>query len=322
MAGPSRGTSCYIGFGGETTPGTKGTIDLFHRAIDFSLEHVKDLFSTESQGPDWRSEYYYSAGRNVGTIVFEQTYTGLELFWHALMGTYTFAAGAPVATVNTHTMTYVASTNAHPAISIEGIRGVAAKERSYLGMRPSKATVEFSPKQILKTTFEFAGMGTSKAAATTATFSTFAPVLPAHKSTLTVHGTALSVLSGQFEISVPRADDREHYGEAVFKDAVVIGRPTAKFSMEVEFGDEAGIDTEALLTLFEAGTALSGVVMAHQGNIITGATKTEFRITATAGHISKATPTSIGSKITGVSIQGELTVGVSVVFINATTQVT
>jgi hypothetical protein len=318
----SRGVNAYVGFGGEITVGTKGTIDLFHRVIDFNFEHVKDLFASESLGPDWHPDMYYAAGHNVATVVFEQTYTGLELFWHGLMGTYTYGVNTPVSGANTHTMTYVAATNAHPSISIEGVRGVATKERSYLGMRVTKATVEFKPRSIVKTTFDLVGLGTSTAAATTATFPTFAPVLPAHKSTLTLNGTALSVLSGTIEIAVPRAEDREHYGDALYKDAVVIGRPTAKFNFECEFGDESGIDTAAILALFEAGTVLSGFVLTHQGNIITGATKTEFRITASAGYVAKATPTSVGNKITGVTIQGEVTVGLSVVFINASTQVT
>lgn len=319
----SRGVNAYVAFGGETTVGTKGTIDLFHRILDFSLKHQKDLFASESLSPDWQSELYYSAGRNVGSIAFEQTYTGLELFWHALMGTYTYAVNTPVAGANTHTMTFSPSTNNHPSISAEKVVGIGgSKELSYLGLRPTKATVEFGPRKPMRTTFELFGLGYSRAAATAATFPTFRPVLPAHKTALTVNGTALSVLSGRVEIDVKRAEDREHYGDSLFKDAPVIDRPDAKFQFETEFGDESGIDSDALLQLYEAGTKLSGMVLTHQGDIVTGSTKYQFGITASGGYIEDATPTTVGNKITGVTISGRITNGLSVAFINATTQVT
>lgn len=319
----SRGINAYAGFGAETTVGTKGTIDLFHRIVDCSLKHQKDLFASESLNPDWHSELYYSAGRNVGSIVFEQTYTGLELWWHALLGTYAFTLNSPVTGANTHTMTFAPTTNNHPALSVEKIVGIGgAKEVAYLAIRPTKATVEFGPRKPMRTTFECVGMGTSRSAATAPTFPTFRPVLPAHKSTLTVNGTTLSVLSGRIEATVPRADDREHYGDSVYKDAVVVDRPDASFQFEAEFGDDTGADTDALLALYEAGTKLSGLVLTHQGDIVTGATKHQFSLTATGGYIEDATPTTVGNKVTGVTISGRITNALSAAFINATAQVT
>lgn len=318
-----KGINSWIGFGAEVTPGTKGVIDLFARLVDNSLKHQKDLFAPESQSPDWHNSMYYTAGRNVGSLVFEQTYTGLELWWHALMGTYTFTLNAPVASTNTHAFSFVPATNNHPAISGEAIRGIGgAKELSYLGLRPTKATVEFGPRKLMRTTFDLFGLGYSRAAATAPTFPTFRPVVPAHKATLTANGTAISVLSGRVEIEVPRSEDREHYGEAVYKDGVVIDRPRAKFQFEMEFGDESGIDSDALLQLYEAGTKLSGVAMTHGGDIITGATKYGFNILASGGYVEEATPTTVGNKITGVTVSGTLTDGVTTTMINATAQVT
>jgi hypothetical protein len=266
---------------------------------------------------------YYGAGRNVGSVVFEQTYTGLELWWWALLGTYTFALNSPVSGANTHTFAHVPATNNSPALSFENVRGIGGtKEISYLGIRPTKATVEFGPRKLMRTTFDLFGLGFSRAAATAATFPTFRPVVPVHKSTLTANGTAVSILSGRIEIEVPRAEDREHYGETLYKDAVVVDRPKGKFQFEAEFGDESGIDTDALLVLYEAGTKLSGVALVHSGDIITGATKYAFSLLAGGAYIEEATPTTVGNKVTGVTISGQLTDSVVASMVNATAQAT
>lgn len=319
----SRGVNSFAGFGAETTVGTKGTIDLWHRVVDFNLKHQKDLFVSESLSPDWQTAMYYAAGRNIGSVVFEQTYTGLELWWHALLGTYTYQVSTPVAGANTHTMTFAPATNAHPSLSFEAVRGIGGtKELAYLGIRPTKATIEFAPKKPMRTTFELFGLGFSRGAPATATFPTFRPVLPAHKTVLTANGTALSVLSGRMEIEMPRAEDREHYGDTVYKDGVIVGRPGASFQFEAEFGDDAGADVDALLQLYEAGTKLSGLVLTHQGDIVTGSTKYQFGVTCGGAYIEESTPSSVGNKVTGVTISGRITDSVAVSFINATTQVT
>jgi len=288
-----------------------------------NLRHIKDAFTSESLGPDWHGDVFYSAGRNEGPVVFEQVYTGIELFWHTLLGTYTYSVDTPVAGANTHAFTHVASTNAHPKMSIEAIRGIGGtSERSYLGMYATKATVEFAPRQAVRTTFDMVGQGFSLSAATAKTFPTAALVLPAHKSTLTLGGTALSVLSGSIEIELSRADGREHYGEALYKEPVVDDRPMSNFTLECEYDDSSGVDVEQYLLDFESGTKITGLVLAHQGDIVVGATQEEFTISATHAQILEATPSTQDNGITKVSITGRLLTGISVTFINATAQVT
>lgn len=319
----SRGPNVYAGFGAEVTVGTKGTIDLFHRIVDCSFKHQKDLFASESLEPDWQTELYYTAGRNIGSIVFEQGYTGLELWFHALLGSYSYTVNSPVSGANTHVFSFAAATNNHPALSVERIVGIGGtKEAAFLGVRPMKATIEFGPRKPMRTTFECVGLGTSRSAATAPTFVTPRRVLPSHKSVLTANGTALSILSGRIEMNVPRADDREHYGDPLYKDAVVVGQPTASFQFEAEFGDDSGADTDAILALYEAGTKLSGLVLTHQGDIVVGSTKYTNTITGGGAYIEDATPTTFGQKVTGVTISGRITNSLTVTFINATAQVT
>lgn len=317
------GNKSYVGFGGEVTVGSKGTIDLFHRCIDFNLEHEKSIFAPETENPDWDVDLFYSGGQSKGSLVFEQTYTGLELFYYSLFGTYTYSVSTPVVGANTHLFSFAPATNAHPSISIEGIRGIGgSKECSYLGMYVKKAVIEFGIRKPMRTTFEVVGMGESIAAATSPTFPTFAPVVPAHLVTLTLNGTALSVLSGRVEMTVPRDEGREHYGAAIFKEPIVVGRPQARFSFECEYGDTTGMDSDAMLVAYRAGTKLSALVLQHQGDIVTGSTKKEFRLNSTAGYIEKATPAAIGkNKVTGVTISGIITGGLTTTFINATTTV-
>ena len=320
----AKGISSHAGFGVETTWGTKGTIDAFYRIVSENLRHFKEPFVSESLNPDWNDFLYYGHGRNEGSIVFEAGYTGLELFWWALMGTYSYTADTPVAGANTHTFTYDPTTNVFPTgLSIEAVRGIGGTDEvAYLGMFPTKATIDFTPNQLSKVTFDMVGQGFSRGAATASSFPTDNFMVPSHVTALTINGTALTVRSGTIEIEVARDGQREHYGDSLVKFPEIIGRPIAYFNFECDFSDETGVDTDALLQAFEDETELSGPIISHQGNIVTGATKEQFVLTATNCWIMEATPATSGFEITGVSIRGRITNGLSLSFINGSTQAT
>lgn len=317
-----KGINSWVGYGSEATYGTKGAIDRFFPIVTESLRHIKDTFTSESLSPDWHPTVYYSAGRNEGSLVFEQAYTGIELFWHSLLGTYVFTTGAPTAGVNTHLFLHVPATNASPKLSIEDVRGVGGTdEATYLGMYATKATVEFSPRQTVRTTFDMVGQGVSHAAATAKTFPALSFVVPAAKSLLTLGGSSLPVLSGSVEIEVPRATDREHFGAALYKEPVVNDRPSATFSLECELDTTAGSDSAQLMTDFEDETEIAGLVLSFEGSIITGTTKETFTITGTNAFITEATPSVQDNGITKITINGKITDGLSVKFYNTTAQV-
>jgi len=319
-----KGISSHIGFGGEVTYGTKGAIDLFYRVLTENLRHVKETFVSESLNPDWNDFIYYGQGKNEGSIVFEQGYTGLELFWHSLLGTYTYSVDTPVAGVNSHAFAYDPTTNAFPVgMSIEAIRGIAGtKEMSYLGMKTMKATIEFTPGQLMRTTFDMVGSGYSRGAATAATFPTDNFIVPNQKTTLTVNGTALTVLSGSIEVEVILADSREHYGELFFKEPIIIGRPTGAVTLECEYSDGTGADSDALMQAYQDETELTGPVLTHEGAILTGVTKESFSVAGTKLWITEAAPATTGFDITNISINGRIANGFTATMINATTQVT
>ena len=150
----------------------------------------------------------------------------------------------------------------------------------------------------------------------------FLPVLPAHKATLTLGGNTVSVLSGTLEFEIPRAEDREHYGDTVYKEAVVRGRPMASFSLNCEWNDATGEDTEQLLADFEDETEITGLVLSHTGSIITGATQYTTTVSGTKAWISEATPPVQGEEVTKVTINGRITEGLSLTQINDTAEVT
>ena len=321
----AKSINAWVGYGAEVTHGTKGVIDLFNRIISSNLRHVKDTFTSESHSPDWHQDIYYSAGRNEGSLTFEQVYTGLELFYHSLMGTYTYSVDTPVAGANTHAFTFVPSTNSFPVgLSLEDIRGIGGTdELSYLGMHASKLTLEWAPRQAMHATFDFYGTGRSRSAATSETFPTLDLVLPAHKASLKLGGNELTVLSGSMDIEIPRASEREHYGEAYYKEAVVRGRPVANFSLECEFNDAVGADTDAFLVDFEDENEIVGLYLQSQGDIVTGATQEEFTITGAKAKIKASTPaTQAGEEITTVTVEGQIYQGLSFTMINDTAQVT
>lgn len=320
----AKGIGSHIGFGGEVTYGTKGAIDLFYKVVSENLRHVKEMFVSESLDANWDDNIYYSHGKNEGSIVFEQGYTGLELFWHAILGTYVFAADTPVTDVNQHTFSYVHSTNVFPVgLSIEAIRGIGGTDEvSYLGMFPTKATVEFAPGQLMRTTFDMVGQGTARAAATAHTFPADNFVVPNQKTSLAVGGTEITILSGSIEIEVNRATDREHYGESLFKEPVIIGRPTGAISLECEFSSEAGADTNAFLEAFEDETELATPTIVHTGNIIEGSTPEKLTITGLKLWVTEATPATTGFDVTKVTVNGRITEGFFVTMDNKTLQVT
>lgn len=310
----------YVGFGGEVTPGTKGTIDHFLRVVDANLSFDKQPFKSESMDPDWHKAIYFRAGHSLGPVVTEECYTGTELFWHSLFGTYTFSANTPSAGAHTHAFTFAPTTNNHPAISIEQIEGMGgATERCHLGMYVQKGTVEFAPGQILRTTFDFVGMGYSVGAATSPTFATRYPVLPSHKTALSLGGNSVTVLSGSVSLSIPRADDREHYGDAVFKAPEVRGRPEAMFTLESEWNDATGADFEQFLQDYENGAEVNGLILQHSGPVI-GATAVNraWAMVASKAFITVTKKQGSGEQVTKCTVEGEITTGLALTLINDT----
>lgn len=309
----------YVGFGGEVTPGTAGTIDQFLRVVDSNIRFMKDPFFSQENNPGWHDEMYYRAGKSQGPVVFEDAYTGLELYWHAMFGTYSFTINSPVSGAHTHAFSFVPSTNNHPAISIEQVEGLGGStERTYLGMRPEKATVEFAPGKILTTTFDMVGMGYQVGSATAPTFQTKYPVLPSHKSSFTLGGNNITALSGSIEFTVPRASDREHYGDSVFKDPIVRGRPQATFKLEGEWDNSTGADLEQFLQDYEAENKITGLVLGHQGGIITGATPRSWQMASSYAKIKASQPQGGQEQVTRVTVEGQILSSLTLVLVNGT----
>jgi len=318
--GRGKGIDSYVGFGGEVTHGTAGTIDQYLRIVSHTLAVQKEAFKTQSLNDDWHDDLYYAASKNEGDLVFELQYTGAELFWHSLFGTYTFGVDTPVAGTHTHGFTFVPSTNAFPkGITAQPDTGIGGSdETKFLGLHVTKATIQFNNGEIPKVTFgTVGGAGWARGASLTPTFQTFNPVLPAHKSLLSLGGVGITILDGSIDIEVPRPD-REHYGEAYFKEHLIQGRPVATFNFNCEYASESGEDTDALYEAYLNETELTGLVIQHQGDVITGATKESMTLTGTKVWITGDPPNVDGEGLVNLSVQGEITEGLGLTFINDT----
>jgi len=320
----AKGINAYLAYGGEVTHGTIGALDIFNRIVSESLVHIKEPFKTESLADGWHDDIYYSAGRNEGDVVLEEEYTGHELFWWSLFGTYVFGLDTPVAGAHTHTFTFVPSTNTFPVgISIQAVRGIGGTdEMNYLGMHVTKAVIEFANRAVQKTTFSMFGTGFSQTAATSPTFATFNPILPAHASTgagtISIGGNVLSILGGTIEIEVPRANDREHYGQTLYKEAVIVDRPICTFSLSCEFNDATGLNTELLFQNYLDEDEVTTVSIIHEGGIIVGATNYKQAITGVKAWVTGDGPSVQGPGIVPITINGEITEGLSLALINDT----
>lgn len=319
MMGRAKGIDSYVAYGGEVTHGTPGTIDLYARIVSHSLQVLKEAFKSESLNDDWHDDIYFAAEKNEGDVVCELQYTGHELWWHSLFGTYTFSVDTPVASTHTHAFTFVPSTNSFPVgITIQADTGIAGSdETKFEGMHVTKINLNFANGEIPKVTFTFVGHGHTLVAAVTPTFNTFNPVLPAHKSILSIGGNGFTILDGSIDIEVPRPD-REHYGETEFKEHLIQGRPMATFSFNCEFASESGEDSHALYEAYLDETELTGLIIQHQGDIITGATQEAMTITGTKVWITGDPPNVDGEGLVTMSVNGEITEGLSVAFINGT----
>ena len=316
----ARGIETGVGYGSESSFGVADTINLYTRIISETLQHIKEPFMTESLGGGWRDELYYSAGRNEGDIVVENIYTGHELFWHGLFGTYDHTPNGGATGAHQHVFAFVPSTNNHPSMTIQVDRGIAGTdEMKYLGMYPTKATIEFANRQILRTTFSLIGTGYAQAAPLTSSYPTFVPILPSHKSTLEVDGAALTILSGTIEIEVPRASDREHYGESLYKEPMIVDRPKASFSLECEYNDATGADTQALYDEYLSETELtSGIEITMQGGSV-GSGNYGFSIVGSSAYITGDSPSVQGPGIVPITISGEIFTGLTLQLTNGTT---
>lgn len=320
----AKGIGAHIGFGVETTWGTAGTVDTFHKIISESLRHVKEPYVSESLQPGWHEDLYYGHGRNEGSIVTEFGYTGLEHFLWALFGTYTYTNDLPVAGTDTHAFTYDPDNANFPAgLTIEAVRGVGGSdERKYLGMLPTKLTLDMTPNQLMRATWDFVGQGVTKGAATAETFPADNFVDPRQVALLSVNGIALTIRSGTIEMEVMRDGQREHYGDTEVKFPEIIDQPQAFFNFECDFDNTSPVDTEALLAAFEDDTELTGPVIQHSGDIITGATNYSMTISGTNCKIMEATPATQGREVTGVTVRGRIYNGLGITLVNATNEAT
>lgn len=322
---PAVGKDSYLAFGGEVSNGAASpTLDLFLRILSENMAHQKDTFTSEELSADWHDAVYYRAGRNAGDIAFEMNYTGFELLLHSLLGTYTYSVDTPVAGTNFHVFTHVPATNSYPAgIAGQVVRGLGtSQEMTYLGQHVSKMVFEFANGQIVRVTVTFAGTGYEQGAATSPTFPTKLPVLPAHKSTLTLGGNTVTILNGTVTVELPLADDREHYGETLYKEALRRGRPMCTFSLDCELDTASGANSMDLYEDYLEENEITGLVLTHQGDIITGATRYQFSINATKAWITGDSPSVQDSGVVPITINGRVTDGLSLSLINATAQVT
>lgn len=323
---PAKGSDAYIGFGGETTYGTKGTIDQWLRVVSMSPKNGKPPFISRSRRSRMPRKIYFGQKRAELDISVESLYTGTELWWHALLGSYTFLTGVPAAGTHTHLFTQGSS---YPTgISMEPVMGLqvaSAYTYGLLGMMPQKLSLDFTEEQPLTETWSFIGQQEdAPAIPSAATFPADDLVLPNQMTTLSIDGSnAVQLVSGSIEINVPRAADRMHFGKGKVAEPIVNGPIdiTYQFTMEWEAGSAADAQSQYQNFIDEAVSGSLGITF--EGDIITGVTKNKMQIALPESQVIGETPSVQDDGIVQATITGRGTDStganaLSVTFINDT----
>ena len=305
------GSSSYLGFGGETTYGTAGTIDQWLKVISMNPSDAKPNFVSRSRRSSAPKKIYFGQKRAEMELVAEELYTGTELFWHSLLGGYTFSADTPVASAHTHTFLFGGS---YPTgITLEPYLGLTgAYAYQLLGMQVTKARIEITEEQPLAITWSFVGQqeATAPVTASSPTYPADDLLLPNDVTALTLGGTAANVLSGFVEITNPRAASRMHYGAGAVAEPVVNGPLSIQFQLTMEWeANTVNEDAQELYADFKSETTSGAMALNFQGPLITGATYNTWGLTLPEVTIVGETPTVQDDDIVQSTITGIGTIG-------------
>jgi hypothetical protein len=276
---------------------------------DASPASDPELAETMDAAVDYMAE---SSGMDVNL---RANYEGQELFWHALLGTYTFNVDTPGAGDNQHIFSYDPA-GTHDFIegfSLYGDLGLAAADAAgncpvIAGALPTQAVIEMNPRDYMRLAWTFAGAKQTWAAAPTATFPTRLPVLGRNASTPVISNSAVKFRSARITISLARDEDRFVYGQDYRAKALRVDKLRAQISAEVEIDTTASAGLDLWQDLQARGaSAPHNLAISHSsdGTISGGTQPYSFAVSGAFGLRAVGNSVQDGGVVMA-SIEGEL----------------
>jgi len=301
---PAIGKDAYLGFGGESSWGSAGTIDEWTRVISMTPQNAKSNFISATRRAGMPRKVYFGAERAELEVVTPLMFNGHELFWAALFGTYTFSSDLPVVSAYTHE--FEIGDDTITGITFQPHFGLGGtNDYKYTGMMPYKVRIELGTESEVTTTWSFAGkQETAPVVEAPPTFPEEVVALNNDAAIVTIGGASGAyVQSGFIEIERPRAMNRFLYGQTAAGRPIVNGPLNVNFQFTVEY-DTASASVGSYDD-FRTGTQGGRLTLAMiSSQIITGATNYNFTFDVDQVQVVGDTPSVQDDGIVPLTITG------------------
>lgn len=321
------GKDAYLGFGGETTWGAAGTIDLWKRIVAMTPRNAKANFLSRTRRSTLPRQVYFGPNKAEFEVTTEIGYTGDELLVASLFGGYSFTADTPVVGVNVHS--FSVGDDSVPGITAEAFMGLDAASAltlQYTGLKCNKIRLDYTQDQPLAATYTMTGKQESSSYVTP-TSPTIAedPVLPIDMGSFAINGVSYNIVSGFIEFSRPRATERSFYGNDAFANPIINGPIDVMFEFVMEWGDDTTAG-KVLYDKFRDGTTTPNATMSFTGDEIasTGFNRS-LGVTLNRVNIIMDTPSVqddgiVQTNVRGIAVDPNLTAGgnLSIIMTNGT----
>ena len=289
------GLKSLIGFAPEATWGATFTSPThFSRVISLTPNNKTTTATDPEMTEDMDTGVYWMINDAGCDIVMNNLYDGEQLFWHSLLGTYTYS-DLVAAEEGLHAFTYD-PTGDHdflPGLAIGAcfFEAPETADSRWIGMNGghvTKAVIEGDANDFLRTTFTLAGKAWKVAGA-----AGYTPTYPARRPVLGVHGgtaggtfiignTAVKASDWRVTLEVPRAEGRYHYGESAVAEPVRVDklRGTVEATIELDITTSAGWDLykQAIIEPETAQTVQTLTIIHDNGELISSSQNYRFTI--------------------------------------------
>lgn len=269
----------FINFGKETTNGTAVVPTRSLRIVSHTLGLDQSELESDDLAEDYHStdELHHGIAKVPGDVVVEAAYLGEELFYHDLLGTYTFTLNSPAAGQHSHKFWFRPDL-AHdfiPGLTIEGMVSIsgALKQVKWTGMHVARLVQQLNAGGFLGNTWTFIGRDETAVTAAAAAFPARNKVRSNQASLVQIGAAAAKVYGGTITWGLPRDEERNHYGQASIREAIKNGRPMCTFEGEMEWSNDAADEAFDLYELYRSrSTTTKPVLITHAGPTLGGGT--------------------------------------------------
>ena len=230
----------YLAFAAQATEGMgAATITKGVRLLSEDLSSDKENLTSQAFRRGYPGFNKYGPRWGAGPIGLETNFQGIEEWYAALMGEYTFAVSG---TGGTHTFKYAETRPDEPVgITLEMVRDLdeANDAFNYVDQLPERLEVRLDPAGLLTETWTWIGKSAVGKTPTTKSGLTFPPDLgissPDVSSMILFGSTDLCLKEGTLRFITPRDNQRRCYGQRDYSRAIALGSMQFEFEGMVEF---------------------------------------------------------------------------------------